>query len=809
MIYPKNFEQKIDFSSIRKILKEACISKLGEKFVDKIRFSSNFELIEKLLSQVEEFKQILMFGEQFPSQDYFDLRPELKRINIEGTFIEQEQLIDFRLSLNTITNIISYIKKLEIDEFPFLNELIENITVEKNILSRINSIIDEKGKIRDNASSKLQNIRSELISKQSSIDKKINKTLLLARKSGWAAEFVEPTIRNGRLVIPMHAANKRMIKGFIHDESSTGQTVYVEPAEVFEINNDLRELENAEKREIIKILTDFTNFIRPNSEQLISNYHFLGIIDFIRAKAKFALQINANKPFLVNKPLINWIDAKHPLLFLSHKAQKKPVVPLNVSLDDKNRILIISGPNAGGKSVCLKTVGLLQYMLQSGLLIPVKENSSAGVFTKFFIDIGDEQSLENDLSTYSSHLLNLKFFINHSDKESLILIDEFGTGTEPQLGGAIAEATLEKINQKKTFALITTHYTNLKLIAGKTDGILNGAMLFDTETMTPLYKLSIGMPGSSFAFEIAKKIGFQKEVLRNAQKKTGKTHIDYDKALQDLEVEKNKLKDEETKQKVADEFLSDMIDKYQKLKNELEEKKETLLQKAKNDALELISNSNKLIEKTIKEIREDQADKEKTKKLRENLKKESEKIKTKETTSKEKTKQRQKKKIRETAPVEIDQIIKVGDFVSFEGQSSISEVVEIIGKDAIISSDSIRLRLPLAMLKKTLKKTTSYRKKSYSNIINELNQKMANFNLSIDVRGKRADEALSLVRKYIDDAILLNIHEVSILHGKGDGILRQLIREYLSSVTEIKQYKDQHIEYGGHGITLVSLKLGN
>ena len=600
-----------------------------------------------------------------------------------------------------------------------------------------------------------------------------------------------------------------MIKGFIHDESSTGQTVYVEPAEVFEINNDLRELENAEKREIIKILSDFTNFIRPNSEQLISNYHFLGIIDFIRAKAKFALQIDANKPFLVNKPLINWTDAKHPLLFLSHKAQKKPVVPLNVSLDDKNRILIISGPNAGGKSVCLKTVGLLQYMLQSGLLIPVKENSSAGVFTKFFIDIGDEQSLENDLSTYSSHLLNLKFFINHSDKESLILIDEFGTGTEPQLGGAIAEATLEKINQKKTFALITTHYTNLKLIAGKTDGILNGAMLFDTETMTPLYKLSIGMPGSSFAFEIAKKIGFQKEVLRNAQKKTGKTHIDYDKALQDLEVEKNKLKDGETKQKVADEFLSDMIDKYQKLKNELEEKKETLLQKAKNEALELISNSNKLIEKTIKEIREDQADKEKTKKLRENLKKESEKIKTKETTSKEKKKQRQKKKIRETAPVEIDQIIKVGDFVSFEGQTSVSEVVEIIGKNAIISSDSIRLRLPLAMLKKTLKKTTSYRKKSYSNIINELNQKMANFNLSIDVRGKRADEALSLVRKYIDDAILLNIHEVSILHGKGDGILRQLIREYLSSVTEIKQYKDQHIEYGGHGITLVSLKLGN
>ena len=804
MIYPKNFEQKIGFSSIREILKEACISPLGEKFVDKIRFSSNFELIKKLLSQVEEFRQILLFGEQFPSQDYFDLRPELKRINIEGTFIEQELLVDLRLSLNTITSIISYIKNLEIDEFPFLNEIIENVIIDKNILIKINAIIDEKGRIKDNASAKLQSIRSELISKQSVIDKKINKTLLLARKSGWAAEFIEPTIRNGRLVIPMHAANKRMIKGFIHDESSTGKTVYVEPAEVFEINNDLRELENAEKREIIKILTDLTNFIRPNSEQLISNYHFLGIIDFIRAKAKFALLIEANKPHLMNKPLINWTDAKHPLLFLSHKAQKKPVVPLDISLDDKNRILIISGPNAGGKSVCLKTVGLLQYMLQSGLLIPTKESSSTGIFTKFFIDIGDEQSLENDLSTYSSHLLNLKFFINHSDNRSLILIDEFGTGTEPQLGGAIAEATLEKINQKKSFAVITTHYTNLKLVASKTDGIFNGAMLFDTKTMTPLYKLRLGMPGSSFAFEIARKIGFQKEVLRNAVKKTGKTQIDYDKALQDLEVEKSKLKEGETKQKFADEFLSDMIDKYQKLKNELEAKKETFLQQAKNEALQLISNSNKLIEKTIKEIREDQADKEKTKKLRENLKKESEKIKAKEITNKKKPKT--KKKIQEKTPLEIDKIIKVGDFVSLEGQTSVSEVAEIIGKDAIISSDSIRLRVPLKMLKKTVKKAVSYRKQSYGNIINELNQKMANFNLSIDVRGKRSEEALSLVRKYIDDAILLNVRDVSILHGKGDGILRQLIREYLSSVTEIKQYKDQHIEFGGHGITLVSLK---
>jgi len=763
-------------------------------------------LIKKLLSQVEEFKQILLFGEQFPSQDYFDLRPELKRINIEGTFIEQELLVDLRLSLETISNIISYIKKLEIDEFPFLNELTENVIIDKNILAKINAVIDEKGEIKDNASSKLQSIRSELFSKQSVIDKKINKTLLLARKSGWAAEFVEPTIRNGRLVIPMHAANKRMIKGFIHDESSTGKTVFVEPAEVFEINNDLRELENAEKREIIKILTDLTNFIRPNSEQLISNYHFLGIIDFIRAKAKFALLIEANKPHLINKPLINWTNAKHPLLFLSHKVQKKPVVPLDISLDDKNRILIISGPNAGGKSVCLKTVGLLQYMLQSGLLIPVKENSSAGVFSKFFIDIGDEQSLENDLSTYSSHLLNLKFFINNSDNKSLILIDEFGTGTEPQLGGAIAEATLEKINQKKSFAVITTHYTNLKLVASKTDRIFNGAMLFDTKTMTPLYSLRIGMPGSSFAFEIARKIGFQKEVLRNAAKKTGKTQIDYDKALQDLEVEKNKLKEGEIKQKFADEFLSDMIDKYQKLKNEIEAKKETLLQQAKNEALQLISNSNKLIEKTIKEIREDQADKEKTKKLRENLKKESEKIKAKEITKKGEPKQKRKKTIREKTTVETNQIIKVGDFVSLEGQTSVSEVAEIIGKDAIISSDSIRLRVPLKMLKKTAKKAASYRKKSYGNIINELNQKMANFNLSIDVRGKRADEALSLVKKYIDDAILLNVRDVSILHGKGDGILRQLIREYLSSVTEIKQYKDQHIEFGGHGITLVSLK---
>ena len=802
MIYPHNFEQKIGFDTIRQMLKQACLSLMGENFVDKILFSNNYELIVKLINQVAEFKDILLSDDNFPSQDYIDLRPELERIKIKGTYINKTELFDLKLSLTTIQQCINFLKNKEDKKYPYLKKLTENIYVDKSIISKIDQIIDEKGNIRDNASKELLVIRKELNFKQSVIDKKISQILNSAKKQGWVKEDISITIRNGRSVIPVSAAYKRKIKGFIHDESATGQTVFIEPTIVFDINNEIRDLENAEKREIIKILIKFTDFLRPQIEELIKAYFFLGLIDFIRAKAKFAIHIQAVKPIINNNAVIGWIEAKHPLLYLSHKAQNKKVVPLNISLNQGQRILIISGPNAGGKSVCLKTVGLLQYMIQTGLLVPMKENSETGIFDNLFIDIGDEQSLENDLSSYSSHLINMKKFVLNADSKSLFLIDEFGAGTEPHLGGAIAEAVLEKLNENKSFGIVTTHYSNLKLLAEKQKGIVNGAMLFDSKLMQPVYELKIGKPGSSFAFEIAKKIGFPKKLLKNAAKKTGKKQLDFDKQLQELETEQKKLEKKHTELKVADDFLAEMIDKYQNLSEDLEKAKKSIIQQAREEALELINNSNKLIEKTIKEIKENQASKEQTKKLRQKLKIFSENIK-----KEHKKSEKQKssiEKIKNTA-------VQTGDFVKIKEQDAVGEITEINGEEAIVTFNSIKLKTSLEKLEKVSKKQaqkekTKYKKSSYNPVINELNDKIANFNLSIDVRGKRAEEAINIVKHYIDEAILLNVSEVSILHGKGNGVLYNIIREYLSSIPEIKQFGDESLERGGHGITIVKFK---
>lgn len=811
MIYPKDFERKIGFDSVRTKLKNNCLSTLGENYVDKIRFSKNFELIDKLLIQVNEFTEILQFSENFPSQDYYDLTGELYRIRIEGTIIELEAMFDLKSSLITIVDILTFFKKSEPEKFVNLKELAGAVVLDQSILKKIDVIVDAKGKIRDSASKLLKEIRNDLIKKQSQIDRKINQTLKQVKSEGWTASDVEPTLRNNRLVIPVLASHKRKLKGFIHDESSTGQTVYIEPTEVFDTNNEIRELENAEKREIIRILVEFTNHLRPQLEDLKSAYRFMGLIDFIRAKAKFALEIQAQKPVLLDKQIINWVDTRHPLLFISHKVQKKEVIPLNIQLNNEQRILIISGPNAGGKSVCLKTVGLTQYMMQCGLLPAMDESSEVGVFDDLFIDIGDEQSLENDLSTYSSHLLNIKFFTLNSNPKTLFLIDEFGTGTEPQLGGAIAEAALEKLNENGAFGVITTHYSNLKLSADTQDGIVNGAMLFDTVNMQPLYELKIGYPGSSFAFEIARNIGFPKKVLKSAEKKTGKTQVDFDQQLQQLEVEKLALNKKQEEFNVADSFLTELIAKYDRLVNEVENAKQNILTSAKNDALELLNNSNRLIENTIKEIKEAQADKERTKAVRKRIRETTDEIKKKEVRT-------DKPAVKENlAEAEVKKnsvltsFISKGDFVQIKDQDTIGEVIDIHADEAVISFNSIKFRTPIEKLKKVSKKAAKQKSKlsrssGYSSIINELNDKMTKFNLSIDLRGKRADEAMFEVRKYLDEAILLSVKEVNILHGKGNGILRNIIREYLDTLDQIDNYGDQKLDRGGDGITVVTFK---
>lgn len=822
MVFPKNYEQKIGFDTVSQMLKAYCLSTLGKRFVDKILFSSDFEWISRCINQTEELRQILLNEISFPSGDYYDLTAELTRIRTQGTFIEQDLLIDLKLSLATIVDILHFFDTKTDEQYPTLRQLSSDIYVDKSILHQIERIIDEKGDILSNASVELLKIRNEKASKQSSVDKKLRQSLASAKKDGWVDTDIEITIRNGRLVIPVPAAYKRKVKGFIHDASATGQTVYIEPAEIFEINNEIRELENAEKREIIKILTVFTDSLRPKLDDLAHAYRFLGLIDFIRAKARFALETNAVKPILVNNPLIEWQKAVHPLLFIAHRAQKKEVIPLNISLTQQQRILIISGPNAGGKSVCLKTVGLLQYMLQCGLLLPLNENSEAGIFDKIFIDIGDEQSLENDLSTYSSHLYSMKNLLEGADTKSLFLIDEFGSGTEPQLGGAIAESVLESLNQAKAFGVVTTHYANLKLLPGKANGMVNAAMLFDTHKMQPLYQLRTGIPGSSFAFEIARNIGFPEKILKQAAQKTGKTQLDFDQKLQELETEKIILQKQKNELLAADNLLAEIIEKYNKLYSELDLKKREITAQAKQEARQLVAGANKLIESTIKEIKENNADKQIVKEVRNKIKIFAAEVAEPETDSKQSATEEAKlvtnavilpqratenKTSAATEKIPDVVILQKGDNARLIEQNVVGEIVEIMGDEALVAFDSFRIKTPLSRLEKVDKnkseKGNKKVKRVYNSVINELSEKIANFRLSIDVRGKRADEALQLVSHYIDEAILLNAAEVRILHGKGTGILRQLIRQYLAGVKEVKQFRDEQIENGGHGITVV------
>lgn len=800
MIYPKNFEQKLGFDQIRQLIGDACISPMGKRFVDNIRFSSQKEVIQKMLLQVAEFMHIIRFGSSFPTNDYFDLRDELARLKTPGSYIEMEALFDLKCSLRTLGEIRYFFDKTDDGDYPELKSIVGQINYPEELLAEAEKIIDDKGEIRDHASSKLAEIRSEIASKQRQVLRETKKAFTLAKKSGWVPDNAEITIRNGRAVIPLHAADKRAIGGVIHDESSSGQTFFVEAAASFEMNNQIRELEGQERREIIKILVGFSDRLRPSINALSAAYRLLGLIDFIRAKAVFSLKIKADIPILNQETKLQLKEGIHPLLLLALREQNKAVVPLNLELSNENRILIISGPNAGGKSVCLKTTGLLQFMLQCGLPVTASPNSEFPIFSDIFIDIGDEQSLENDLSTYSSHLLNMKYFLHHANPKSLILIDEFGTGTEPLLGASIAEATLEQLNKKGVFGVITTHYTNLKLAAEKHKGLVNGAMLFDTGAMQPLFQLQIGKPGSSFAFEIAKKIGFPGYVLKNAQQKSGGKHIRFDQQLQQMEIDKLKMDKQQLLLDSADENLSKMINKYSQLLSELEQSKKQIINEAKSEALRIISDSNKAIEKTIREIKEAKADKSITQSLRKNLEEKKDSLKR--AARDRKTSTEITQEVSQPSP------IKVGDYVGIADTDIVGEVMYIGDDEVLLNVNEVKLRTGLSKLVKTKtpKPKAAHKKSGYSHITHDIHQKAANFDLSLDLRGKRADEALSLLQKYIDEAILLNMREISILHGKGFGILREVIREYLQSLDEIKQFGDAPLDMGGAGITKVVLK---
>lgn len=820
MIYPDNFEIKIGFDKIRQLVAAKCLSTLGEEKVNEMNFSSDYSLIGELLAQTEEFVRIIQEEDDFPTGYYIDVRDSLKNIRIEGTWIEENTLFDLRRSLQTIREIISFLNKEDEENtpYPHLRALAGEISVFPQLISKIDNILDKYGRVKDNASTELNRIRREIASTSSGISKSLNAILRIAQKDGLVDKDVSPTMRDGRLVIPVAPAFKRKIKGIVHDESATGKTVFIEPAEVVEANNRIRELESEERREIIKILIAFTDILRPLVPEIILSYQFLAEIDFIRAKAAFALDIEAIKPPVEDKQQIIWNYAKHPLLYLSHRKQNKKVIPLDIELDNENRILIISGPNAGGKSVCLKTVGLLQYMIQCGLLIPLDERSKVGIFNKIFIDIGDEQSIENDLSTYSSHLTNMKYFVKNCDSKTIILIDEFGGGTEPQIGGAIAESLLKRFNEKHTYGVITTHYQNLKHFANENKGVINGAMLYDRHVMQPLFKLAIGNPGSSFAIEIARKIGLPEDVIADASEIVGNDYINMDKYLQDIVRDKRYWETKRQNIRQKEKRLEEITETYETDLLAVEKQRKEIMRQAKAEAERILSEANAKIENTIRTIRESQAEKEKTRQVRQSLNEfksslentdnlQDDKI----TRKIQKLKEREKKKktkAKSSQSVE-EHIIIVGDNVRIKGQTSVGQVMDIQKDNAMVAFGMIKSTVKLDSLEYVSR--NQIKRDSKSTLVSaaasdDMRSKKLNFKHDIDVRGMRGDEALQAVMYFIDDAILVGVPRVRILHGTGTGALRQIIRDYLRTISGIHSYQDEHVQFGGAGITVVDLE---
>ena len=912
MIYPDNFEKKLGVDEIRDLLKSHCLSTLGKSKVDEMHFSTDAEEINLLLSQTREMRRVLQ-QEDMPLTNFFDVRDSVKRVRLEGTFMEEDELHDLRRSLATIQELVDYVSRGEEREdgtmkydTPALHDLADGIQTFPILIQQISQIIDKFGHIRDNASPELLAIRQELAHTQGSISHILNGILHRAQSDGLVGKDVAPMMRDGRLMIPVAPALKRKISGIVHDESATGRTVFIEPSEVVEANNRIRELESEERHEIIRILTKMAARIRPHVPYILDSFNFLAGIDFVYAKARLAEEERAFEPQVADQPYIDWIQARHPLLerSLTHRTTTKPtgdtpapeapidesapkkIIPLDMVLKPNERMLIISGPNAGGKSVCLKTVGLLQYMLQCGLSIPVGDRSKAGIFHDVMIDIGDEQSLENDLSTYSSHLMNMKMMMKQAGDSTLILIDEFGTGTEPQIGGAIAEAVLNQLCKRGAWAVITTHYQNLKHFADSHDRVVNGAMLYDRHEMRPLFQLAIGRPGSSFAIDIARKIGLPKEVIDEASQIVGSDYIQSDKYLQDIVRDKRYWERKRDTVHQQEKSLQGKISSYEEMMLEVDRQRKQILADARKQAQELLSETNRRIENTVREIREAQAEKEETRRIREELNhfrqdvdndtwtadaaqkgdakgqkgrkgqkvltqeemdRKVEQIKARRERHEERMRQKQPreadaaKALREAATKAInDATIHEGDTVKMRGTKTTGTVEKIDGKQATAIFGGMLTRVPLSRLEKVLapsngqtdngpstdsratatQATDNDGQQTQATKMDELReglqsvrlsrmtqdtieQHRKNFRQDLDVRGMRGDEALQAVRYFIDDAILMGMSRVRILHGKGNGILRSLIRQYLSSEPSVTHFQDEHVQFGGAGITVV------
>ena len=818
MIYPDSFESKIGFDAVRRELERHCVSALGAANVPRLRFSSRRDEVLRWLEETNEFLSIVQTGKEFPLSYYFDLRVVLKEVATPGTFLSAERLFDLQRLLVTVGQVVRFFAAGDEGSSPYrrLRELTSGMQAFPELSTAIGHVLDKAGNIKDTASPHLQELRTSIARVTSSINGTLRRIIAQGKQDGILDNDVQPSLRDGRLVLPVSAMNKRKLHGIVHDESATGKTVFIEPDAIVEANNRIRETEAEIAREIIRILTQVTDLIRPHLNDLAGVLDTLGQLDFIRAKALFAQDVGAQMCHVDRKPVVEWYTATHPALLLSLRSQGKEVVPLNITLNKQNRILVISGPNAGGKSVCLKTVGVVQYMMQCGLLPTVRDNSHMGLFGDIFIDIGDQQSIENDLSTYSSHLQNMKIFLSRGGKDTLILIDEMGSGTEPQIGGAIAQSILEQLNEHQVMGVVTTHYQNLKHFADETDGVVNGAMLYDRQRMQPLFQLSMGYPGSSFAIEIARKTGLPQQVIDKASEIVGSDYINMDKYLLDIVRDRryweNKRHDVRAKEKRLDQMIADYDERLDNIRAEHRQ----IIHDARNEAEEILRTSNAQIERTIKEIRNEQAERERTKQLRQQLDEFKQRLQAEEPDDPSRLKQlmpkdmahrKPPKKKPAAKPAAASRPLQAGDNVVIKGTTTVGTLISIDEKYALVAFGNIKTRIEADKVERTMRKEKMPKAESLSrSTTDEIRARQLNFKPDIDVRGMRADEALQAITYFIDDAIQFSAQRVRILHGTGTGALKVAIREYLHTVNGVKSYRDEHVQFGGAGITVVELE---
>lgn len=816
--YPDSIEAKIGFDNVRRIVAESCLSPLGRAKVTEMVFSNDYDHIRCRLLETHEMMQILSSGESFPLNSVHDLTHQLKAMKVVGAHMAESDLLKLRDSLSTIDDISSFFKAHKSDEgisqYPELDRLCGGISSFSSIVREIDNVIDKFGYVKDSASSELARIRSSLSSMNGAISSAMRRVIANAVKAGYLDPDTAPSLRDGRPVIPVAPMNKRNIPGIVHDESASGKTFFIEPAEVVETSNRVRELQIEERREVMRILVELASRLRPFLPEMLAGFAILADFDFIHAKARFAQESGGHMPHIHPDMQLEWYHACHPILKISLQNQHKEIVPLDITLSSSQLILVISGPNAGGKSVTLKTVAIVQYMAQCGLMPPLYDNSHMGVADGIFIDIGDDQSIEDDLSTYSSHLKNMKYFLSHGNSRTLILIDEFGSGTEPQIGGALAQAMLSQFVDKGMWGVVTTHFHNLKHFADQTEGLVNGSMLYDRQLMQPLFRLSIGNAGSSFAIEIARKTGLPESIISEAENIVGSDYINLDKYLLDIARDKRYWENKRTSIRQKERKIDSLIEKYEDDAEQLRSRRREIIEDARRQAREIIDGSNAAVERTIHDIKEANAEKQRTLEARRALQAERQSIlSTTTVTDHPMLKKRRAKRTEKPTPsgvsTNVDRPFAVDDNVLLDGSQTVGKILEISGKDALVAFGMLKTKVKLSKLRHTLKKVSSGASKAVTLISSTdsdaLRERQLNFRQEIDVRGFRVDEAVQAITYFIDDAVQFNASRVRILHGTGTGALRQSIRDYLSSVPAVVSFCDEDVRFGGAGITVVNL----